>query len=187
MIMKPGICPQSEITFDKGKMYPKIVRFIGNKVNQPVADVGELNHKSQFLSQHYNVPITQIAPVDYYMANCVKYQTIFCFEVLSHLVNPLWFMRELSCNLEKNGVIYLSMPNRPRLLRNVHHFNEFGGKHLQRWILDDLGLQIVRTARYRNIYIPGKWYTHIGIRPLIRMIMRWLYNWIYIYEIRFKP
>jgi len=185
--MKPGICPIEEITYPKDDMYPALVKFIG-RIKQPVADVGELNVKSQYLAKYYNCPITQIAPVDldYWISGNQKFETIFCFEVVSHLVNPGWFMSELRTQLTPGGVIFLSMPARPRFMMNKHHFHEFGPEHFQKWILDELGLRIVKTARIRHTRMKEKWYRYIGFRPILRWIARIIWNYTVIYEIRFK-
>ena len=187
MAMNPGICPESEITYDKGIMYQKIIDFIGPKLKQPVGDVGGPNHKSKYLSEYYQTPITQIdsADLDYWICYCEKnYRTILCFEVMSHLVNPgllIWNLKDL---LEKDGAIYLSMPDRPRILHNKHHWNEFGGKRFEEWILRPNKLKIVRQGRIRNSHYPVKWYKQIGFRPLIRKILNHFYNYVEIYEIR---
>lgn len=184
--MNPGICPKEEITCNKGKMYQELIAFIG-KLKQPIGDVGELNHKSQYLAEHYGAPITQIeaSDFDYWICSCQKtYETILCFEVLSHLVNPgilIWNLRDL---LNKDGVIYLSMPNRLRMLWNPHHWNEFGGKRFEQWILKPNRLKIVRQRRIRNFRQSVKWYRYLGVRPLIRLILNYFFNYVEIYEIR---
>lgn len=179
---KPGLCPVSEINFPKYGMYPHLISFMGD-IKSPIADVGELNHKSQYLSTYYGVMIDQIeGDFDYYLANGKKYETILMFEVLSHLVNPLWFLAEIKFQLEKGGVIYLSMPSRPKVLWNKHHYCEISTDRFKRFILDELGLKIVRMKRIRNPRQPDK--LRIGIRPVIRWVLRLLYNYTVIYEIR---
>jgi hypothetical protein len=172
--MNPGICPKEEITYDKGRMYDRIADFIGPVVRQPVCDVGELNHKSQWLASHYKVPITQIESTnfDYWLSTLGKeYNTIFCFEVLSHLVNPGLLIWNLKDKLDVNGILYLSMPSRPRIMWNSHHYNEISHERFQRWILDEHNLEIVRSKKIRNAQYPVKWTSYLGIRPLIRAVL----------------
>jgi hypothetical protein len=184
--MKPSLCPTSEVMIPRVRMCKEIIKFI-KKPKSPVADIGELNYKSIYLSEYYEIKIDQIIDdLDYYFYPDKIYKTIFCFEVLSHIVNPLVMLSCLSNCLDRDGVIYLSMPNRPRFMWNKNHFREFGKEHFQKFILDELDMEIVRMTKFRLSRGPFNIRNYLGVRPMLRYLARIIWNYTYLYEIRFK-
>lgn len=72
----------------------------------------------------------------------------------------------------------LSAPGRPKILWGEYHFREYTPAELQKWILNPLGLQIVRKKRVR---IDHHWSFYFkGIRPFLRLF----YGFTWIYEIK---
>lgn len=96
--------------------------------------------------------------------SAAKYDNVFIFEVLEHLLNPLLLLYWLDERLKPNGFIYVSTPiNRPNWIRNrVRHFHEFNYNELMH-LIDKAGFKVVDE----KIINPSvKWWT--GFRPIMR-------------------
>ena len=153
----------------------------------PIAHIGQ--------GDFINFPQTNIVDaVDFNFAPLKtkeKYRTVLCFEILEHLQNPLHFLREIRSIMRRDGVLFLSTPNKPKFLWSEYHYNEISGTHMQKWLLDPLDMEIVRKKRlYMNLWTDYL----IGFRPLWRAIKTMNFkpiilnitNTTWIYEIRLK-
>ena len=99
-----------------------------------------------------------------------KYDTILCFEVLEHVMNPLLFLEQLKKLLKKYGIIYMSTPYQfPQILKAIHHYHEIPTDRLI-WLFNAANLKIVESGK---LTIAGNWYNHInGIRPIMRYFQK---------------
>jgi 2-polyprenyl-3-methyl-5-hydroxy-6-metoxy-1,4-benzoquinol methylase len=121
-----------------------------------------------------------------------KYDVIFCFEVLEHLQNPLWFMAQIKSILKDHGTLYMTTPYRKNYVWPETHFHEMSGDRIQKWLLSPLGLKIVKKKRLR--YVKEKKQFLIGIRPIIRLlktgnfapIMNIFLSTTWIYKIKYQ-
>ncbi len=157
------------------RMVDELVKFIepAHCRGKHCTDIGPYNPKMDILKERLGLEVEQVYVPDYnfnslaYFAG--KHDVVFCFEVLEHLQNPLWFIRQIKQYLlAPGGVIYLSMPSNPHFLRYPFHFHEMRRDMLQTWILEPLGLKIVRHRRFNFV---NNWRSmFIGIRPLLRAI-----------------
>ncbi len=177
---KPGISRKGIMEFHRSLFY-STAHFI-NAIHGKVADMGCANAKSSYIAEFFNYDIEQvdsedfnfwIAPQGYINA----FDVILCLEVLEHLQNPLFFMRNVKAMLKLGGVIYLSLPARPRFLWTKHHFFEMNKRHLTKWILNPLGLEIIKTKRMRIGH--HWWFYFSGVRPFLRIF----FNHTFIYKI----
>lgn len=196
-IMCPGKCLEPEDTNSKlsNKRADLIAQFISRDWvrGKVIGDVGERNNIMQLILRRLPMYVTQINADnfddDQLMGEYDEYDCIFALEVLEHLTNPRWFLRQLKSRLAHNGVIYISTPARPRYFWTAHHYYEIDHRHLQKWLLTPLGLEIVRWKKLRYI---KHWTVYlIGIRPLLRMFRDGIRPWLMsvnntsrIYEIR---
>lgn len=143
----------------------------GVKEHDLCYDMGEYNPRIKYLTEKMSLHIESIDNFDFNfdeLDRLYECKTIFAFEILEHLQNPLFFMKELHLGLSDIGSIYLIIPCNPRWLWHEMHFFEMDKKHLEKWILAPLGLKIVR---YKKIYFIASWKTYlIGIRPLWRVL-----------------
>ena len=106
-----------------------------------------------------------------------QYDYVFSFEVLEHLFNPLWHMKQIRRCLNPGGRVFLSTPvGKPHFLWSLHHFHELHPREF-RSLIECAGLRIetLRTARIRP------WYFYFsGIRPFARLF----YERIFLVELR---
>ena len=87
----PGLC---EPTSNDKRLNRAMLKFIDTR-EPNYADIGELNSKIEYIKKELNISVKQIDcdfNFDYLFGN---YNTIFCFEVLEHLQNPLFFMSQI--------------------------------------------------------------------------------------------
>lgn len=162
-------------------LFYSTAKFI-NAIHGRVADMGCFNAKSAYIGDKFNIDIEQIdgdfnfwkTPQGYINA----FDFVLCLEVLEHVQNPLLFIDNIKRMLKPGGILFLSIPARPRFLWTEHHFFEMNKKHLTKWILNPLGLEIIDCKRLR---IGRPWYFYFsGIRPFFRIF----FNHTFIYKIK---
>lgn len=133
-----------------------------DKFQFPACDCGEDNPLRKMIN-----PVIESINVDFDRDKFPgEWNTIFCFEVLEHLYNPLFFLEELKKSLLPDGIIYLSTPYQwPHIIKGRHHFHEITTDRLM-WLFDEAGLKIIKQGK---VSIAGKWYNHFyGFRPILR-------------------
>lgn len=173
----PGYCNTEALSYIDDRLFKQTASFINPR--GACCDISPKNAKMDFIKRYHGVDVEQIEISDLNTYPVVgRYDTVFCLEVIEHLQNPLFFMRNVQLILNKGGSIYLSCPGRPQFLWTEKHFIEYTPKHLKKWILDPLGLRIIRRKRIR-INHPWWWYFR-GIRPFFRIFL----NYTNIYEIK---
>jgi len=173
---KPGY----ETTEELWSSSPKILRkFVDKKIlpfikirhwDACYCDIGEVNPRMEYIKEKLPIKVHQVDSEDFNFYNALRTgaDVVFAFEVIEHLQNPLFFVRELSRMISETGSIYVIMPCNPRWLWHKMHFNEMKKKHFEKWILKPLDLKIVR---YKKIIFIASWRTYlIGFRPLFRLI-----------------
>lgn len=155
------------------RMVDRLMDFINPKHwHGNLADIGPRNPKIDLLHVRANATIQQIMTEDFNWDTLHgQYNTVFCFEVLEHVQNPLWFMRQLRDLLAPDGRLYLTTPSNPHWLWYPFHFHEMNRQHLEKWILTPLDMHIVRHTRFN---FANDWKAaFIGLRPLLRAIRDW--------------
>ncbi len=82
---------------------------------EPVLDLGEPNANIQIVQEEKAFQFTSCGDIDFNMDRIEgRWGTIFCFEILEHLHNPLFAPASMKNALLPGGVIYLSTPGRPK-------------------------------------------------------------------------
>lgn len=175
-----------------------VIDFMQGTVALPAADIGEKNKFVRLLSERLGVKIESVEVPDLNFDALVteksSYGTIFCFEVLEHLQNPLFLLSEIKKKMLPDTTLYLSMPCKPMYLLGAHHYFEMKPDHFQKWLLTPLGMIITDK---RKISFRRSWMEYlIGLRPLIRLFTTkngWkevlttlFYNYTIIYKINLK-
>lgn len=146
-----------------------ILTFIGKRDIGKALDIGVRNPVSEILEKHFQKRITN-TDIDLDVGSLSgQYDTIFCFEILEHLFNPLHFLLEAHKILKKDGRLYLSTPKgKPHFLWTEYHFHEFHKRELIN-LIERAGFQIVRIEYHRVLPI-SKGFT--GLRPFLRMFLQ---------------
>lgn len=89
--------------------------------------------------------------------------TVFCFEVIEHLMSPRMFLERLKSFIDNSTIIYLTYPRRNELFWTDIHFHEYSRKRFLT-LLNESGYKVLK---YTWWYEFNKF--HFGIRPLLRM------------------
>ena len=170
--------PHSELWYP-GRKYPTSLAMRANRTADfldelwaPVLDIGEDNPFKLIIENRIQMKIDSTdAKLDFdYDRIPGKYKTIYCFEVIEHLFNPLFFLESLKLALDDNGIIYLStVRNGCTGLRWYYrHYYEIPDKQI-RWLFDRAGLEIVKTKRIRfHEHWWELWNGGFGIRPVLK-------------------
>ena len=97
------------------------------------------------------------------------YAAITAFEILEHVMNPLFVLDGCREVLRPDGVLYVSVPRRNGCEwlfgKSPEHFHEFAPDEL-RWVLDKAGFEI-ESFSAANTSALG-----LGVRPLLRRALR---------------
>ena len=156
------------------RMVDRLLQFIKKEHLYPAlsfADIGLENPKMNFIKDWIGIKADQVVVDDFNfdpLPKKKKYDVIFCFEIIEHLQNPLFFMRELKSILKDSGVIYITTPSNPKWLKYEYHFYEMPKKILERWIFTPLDLRIARHWKFNFM---NDWRAmFFGVRPIIRSI-----------------
>jgi len=144
-------------------------QFIGKRNIGKTLDIGERNPLTEVLEKHFSTKIDN-TNIDLDIGKLKgRYDTIFCFEVLEHLFNPLHFLTEAYKVLKTNGKMYLSTPKgKPHFLWWKHHFHEFHEQELNH-LIKRASFKIVKR-KYYNVLPISKGFT--GFRPFLRMFLQ---------------
>lgn len=192
-ILYPGFSEDDLISQDK-RIVKKLAKIISNfiiKKDGSYADIGSVNLKMEEIKRLLKIDVAQVVVNDFNFDSLPTnlYDTIFCFEVLEHLQNPLFFLIQIKKMMKQDSVLYLSVPSKPKWLWTNHHFFEYDNKHLEKWLLIPAGFKIVRHKKFRLI---RHWTVYlIGVRPLLSVfkhgfkpLIRTFYNRHNIYEVQ---
>ena len=168
-----GYCETDKIVYKA--FISKITDFIG-KLDKDLtyADISPENLKMEALKEFYGIEVTQIDEVDYnkyYLMG--TFDTVFCFEVLEHVQNPLFFMQQIRSISQR---VFLSTPFNYRWMWSRYHFVEHPPEHWNKWVFRPAGFEVVR---YKKLTAPYNLH-NFGIRPILRKLL----NTTYIYELR---
>jgi len=162
------------------KRHEFTVKFVGDRDLGTVLDIGERNPLTERFEKLKGLKIQNtIGDLD-----CLTleggYDSVFCFEVIEHLMNPLNLLLQIHSVLRPSGRLFLSTPkHKPHFLWGEHHFTEYDEKRLGA-LIARAGFVIERNAEFRTMPL---WWHFLGIRPLIRIFN----NSVFITELRKAP
>ena len=146
------------------RRYQHTLRFI-NKLDGDVLDCGERNPITDLIEKRFEARIANTVGDLDILPITGKYDYILAFEIIEHLMNPLWFLLQTNQALKPNGTVYLSTPiNKPKFLWRHDHFHEFDEFRLES-LIDRAGFEILRKERQR-------FYKITGVRPIIRVLLK---------------
>jgi hypothetical protein len=136
----------------------------------PVLDLGPPNALARVMEQRFGVRIEHTGEHDLdrepLPGFCPgPYAAITAFEILEHLMNPLFVLEGCRAVLADGGVLYLTVPRRhPHewlFGKSPEHFHEFAPDEL-RWVVEKAGFEIERLAMMNVSELA------FGVRPLLR-------------------
>lgn len=136
-------------------------------IEEPVLDIGPENRFSINLNMFLQKVIHNTEgnlDLDKWTAPLEKYKTIFCFEVIEHLMSPRFFLERLKEYMTEDSILFLTYPRRIELMWTDIHFHEYS-KTRFRHLLKESGFVI-------EDYEQHWWLNHkfkIGIRPILRL------------------
>lgn len=140
-----------------------------DEIKIPVADLGENNRQKQLIENYHNIQVKSIDNIDFNDDLIPgRWNTIFCFELLEHILNPLFFMQNIIKSLNPGGVCYLSTPSRLRFFWPDYHWNEID-KYRLGLLFGWQGVELC-VEKQMNIRLFNGWKWHLkGVRPFLRL------------------
>ena len=138
----------------------------------PVLDLGPPNALARLLTARFNVEIENTGqhdldrePLPVFRVG--PYATITAFEILEHVLNPLFILDGCRQIVRPDGVLYVSVPRRSDWEwlygKCAEHFHEFSHDEL-RWLIEKSGFSVVRWTDLRTTEMG------VGLRPLLRRL-----------------
>lgn len=146
---------------------------LGTLRGSQILDAGEYNPFSKWLQDKYNISVQNTPPdldFDYLHLNendLGKFDFVFSFETLEHLMNPLIFLVFLNNSLKDNGKVFLSTPfSRPRFLWSKYHITEYFPDKIE-ILANKAGFRVLRY-KVKKVYDYRS--ALMGIRPIFRAL-----------------
>ena len=142
-------------------------------VREPVLDLGPPNALAREVERRHGVHLEHTGAHDLDRERLATfcagpYATITAFEILEHLLNPLFVLDGCLEVIQPDGVLYVSVPRRNGCEwvfgKSPEHFHEFAPDEL-RWVLEKAGFAVVREAQVNSSVLAP------GIRPLLRRLL----------------
>jgi SAM-dependent methyltransferase len=141
-------------------------RLPGVEALRTALDIGERSPFTQELEALLGISIESTSGDLDFVELEGSYDVILSFEVIEHLFNPLWHLRQLKKCLAPSGRIWLSTPkSKPHFLWSPHHFHEMHEREL-RALFRQAGLSV---ASMREMRVHPLSFYFSGLRPLLRL------------------
>lgn len=138
----------------------------------PVLDLGPANALARAIERRHGVCVEHTGTHDLDRERLADicpgpYGTITAFEILEHLMNPLFVLEGCREVLRPGGALYLTVPRRhPHewlFGKSSEHFHEFTPDEL-RWLLDRAGFDVASFTMANTSELS------LGVRPLLRRL-----------------
>ena len=109
-----------------------------------------------------------------------KFDNVFIFEVIEHLINPLLMLEELKRYVDKNTQIFISYPEAfLKKYMSPKHFHEMDIDRFE-YMIDKAGFKIEKATSITTYF--DKWYYPLtGIRPLLKTVT---FDWYFKHHTR---
>ena len=104
-------------------------------------DVGEPNKKAMIISKAFNKEYSSITAPDFNFdqletSGHIYFDLITCFEVLEHLTNPAFLLKNIVNLMHKDTVLFISTPGRPKWMWSDIHYHEIDRRRIEKWLFN---------------------------------------------------
>lgn len=140
----------------------------------PVLDLGPPNALAREMERRFGVRVEHTDAHDLDREALPGFRagpwaTITAFEILEHVMNPLFVLDGCRAVLRGDGVLYVTVPRRhPHewlFGKSPEHFHEFAPDEL-RWVVEKAGFEIERFEMANT----SEW--TVGVRPVLRRMFQ---------------
>lgn len=150
---------------------PKTIKFIGDlPAGGTVLCMGGNSLFDDVIVNHFKLEkFVTVGDLDFGVkanGRIDRLDAVFCFEVIEHLMNPLFAMNSLREYCDKNTKVFLSYPIRQHLFWWEGHFHEMDRDRFLT-VIESAGFEVVRYERH--IVWDHPLFYLSGIRPFLRL------------------
>jgi hypothetical protein len=164
-----------------------VLEFMG-KIRFPILDVGDKNGFGKEISRRSGCtyPLNTSGDLDgeFGIAGCVSpfFNTVWIFEVIEHLMNPLSFLTKIKEYCRSETKIFVTYPQRKiPFFWTPNHFHEMDERRFK-YLVESAGYEIVK---HKKKILYRKWSSYFkGIRPFCRLFL--VPDHHHYYELRVK-
>jgi len=150
-------------------------RFLGTALAGPVLDIGPANEFGRELAEFCRVEIVNTdGDLDFDAwqpdrpAPDGGFPMVFAFEVIEHMMNPLFFLVRLRRFCAPAARVFITYPLRPRFFWSDIHWHEIDRRRFH-FLVDQAGYEIVR---YEERLLWREWSFYLtGLRPFLRLTL----------------
>lgn len=148
------------------KRHNATFEFIGKREFGATLDIGPRNPFTIRLEEKYHISVDNTDGDLDIIDLQGSYDTVFCLEVIEHLMNPLRLLHQINAVLKPQGSLFLSTPkHKPHFLWDKHHFTELDDFRLNA-LVTRAGFKIIRKKFFRTTPL---WWHFTGFRPFFRL------------------
>ncbi len=140
----------------------------------PVLDMGPANALARAVQGRFGVSIDNTGDhdLDRERLEALRpgpYAAITSFEVLEHVMNPLFVLDGCRAVLQRGGVMYISVPRRNpwewMFGKSPEHFHEFARDELL-WLVEKARFEVLKVEEHNSSEMS------LGVRPVLRRLFR---------------
>ncbi len=152
----------------------KTLSYFAGKLNnkQNILDIGERNPLTNLLEKSYNVLIDNTngdLDLDFQIPD-KQYDVVIYSHTIEHQFNPLYTLFRIREVLKPDGLLYILLPERGKLLWCKGHFHEIDEYRMQ-LLLKRAGFRVVSKIKQK---IWRNWWEYIkGFRPILRLFFEY--------------
>ena len=151
--------------------FKRTMKFVGEIVVGRTLDVGDKNQFGVWIEEHFNVEMSNTKG-DLNKGNwspVLIFDTIFVFEVIEHLMNPLLFLDELALRCHEGTRVFITYPSGAWVSWIMRmHYHEIPRARFRLLI----GHSKFVEVRYEKVFLWGDWkYWLFRVRPFLRYVV----------------
>ena len=141
------------------------------KIEPPILEWSKRTPLTEMLEKEFgeieNITINE-PDNDYVKPKVHSYQTIFCFDVLEHMMNPFFVVKRIHGALKTGGHLFITCPAAIPwpFSKGKHNFHEFRKDEIQNLLLRAGYRAEIKTRRGTAMV------ASFGIRPYLRLFFR---------------
>jgi 2-polyprenyl-3-methyl-5-hydroxy-6-metoxy-1,4-benzoquinol methylase len=141
-----------------------------------ILDIGQKSPLSEAIEKSLNVKIDNTSgDLDFsFTAPKKQYDAIIYSHTIEHQFNPLYTLVEIYKLLKDDGVLFIMLPERGKILWDKGHYHEIDNYRFKE-LVERAGFKIIKKENHRPWRAPFFYLT--GLRPFLRLFLEFNANY----------